>query len=178
MVILYHSSLETRAIHSEPCHTYRTCAIQTELYHTYRTHAQIADDHVTNPSIPSQSVHEQFSNRLSERQRWMAPEVADRKVDIDPSKAAVFSLGLLLWEMETGLVPFGEVDAVNAQRQLGTGTIPLMRSWTNESKIELVRSCLNLDPKERPTLDEISSLLDLDIELGKPAIDKQQVEES
>ncbi|KAK2961102.1 hypothetical protein BLNAU_3870 [Blattamonas nauphoetae] len=132
----------------------------------------------TNPSIHSQSLNDQSSTRHSDGQRWMAPEVADKKGEIDTNKAAVFSLGLILWEMETGLVPFGEVDAVNAQRQLGTGSLPLMNSWTNESKTELVRRCLNLDPKERPTLDEISSLLESDEELGKPAIDKQHVEES
>ncbi|KAK2947861.1 hypothetical protein BLNAU_17186 [Blattamonas nauphoetae] len=120
----------------------------------------------------------QSSKGYSEGQRWMAPEVANKKVEIDTNKAAVFSLGLILWEIETGLVPFGEVDAVNAQRQLGTGSLPLMNSWTNESKIELVRRCLSLDVHERPTLDEISSLLESDVELGKPAMDKHHVEES
>ncbi|KAK2959485.1 hypothetical protein BLNAU_5534 [Blattamonas nauphoetae] len=98
-------------------------------------------------------------NKMAEGQRWMAPEVADKKGDIDPHKASVFSLGLILWEMETGLVPFGEVDAVNAQRQLGSGTLPPMETWTNESKSELVRNCLSLDPKERPSLDEILSII-------------------
>ncbi|KAK2946198.1 hypothetical protein BLNAU_18874 [Blattamonas nauphoetae] len=96
---------------------------------------------------------------MAEEQRWMSPEVADKKGDIDPHKASVFSLGLILWEMETGLVPFGEVDAVNAQRQLGSGTLPPMETWTNESKSELVRNCLSLDPKERPSLDEILSII-------------------
>ncbi|KAK2950309.1 hypothetical protein BLNAU_14720 [Blattamonas nauphoetae] len=131
-----------------------------------------------NPSFLSQSLNGQSSNRHSEGQRWMAPEVAAKKGDIDASRAAVFSLGLILWEMETGLVPFGEVDAVNAQRQLGTGSLPLMNSWTNESKIELVRTCLTLDHNARPTLEEIWSLLESDVELGKPAIVAQNVEES
>ncbi|KAK2962033.1 hypothetical protein BLNAU_3089 [Blattamonas nauphoetae] len=130
-----------------------------------------------NGSSFSHSLAGQSSDRTSDGQRWMVPEVADKKVEIDTSKASVFSLGLILWEMETGLVPFGEIDAVNAQRQLGTGSLPLMDSWTNESKIELVRRCLNLDPKERPTLDEICSLLDSDAELGKPAVVKQNMEE-
>ncbi|KAK2959572.1 putative large repetitive protein [Blattamonas nauphoetae] len=130
-----------------------------------------------NASFFSQSMTANTSVRHIEGQRWMAPEVANKKVEIDTSKAAVFSLGLILWEMETGLVPFGEIDSANAQRQLGTGSLPLMDSWTNQSKIELVRSCLSLDPKERPTLDEILSLLDSDAELGKPAMDKQNMEE-
>ncbi|KAK2959684.1 hypothetical protein BLNAU_5461 [Blattamonas nauphoetae] len=130
-----------------------------------------------NASLFSQTTTANTSTRHIEEQRWVAPEVANKKVEIDTSKAAVFSLGLILWEMETGLVPFGEIDSVNAQRQLGTGSLPLMDSWTNQSKIELVRSCLSLDPKERPTLDEILSLLDSDAELGKPAMDKQNMDE-
>ncbi|KAK2960716.1 putative Dynein heavy chain [Blattamonas nauphoetae] len=109
-------------------------------------------------------------NKMAEEQRWMSPEVADKKGDIDPHKASVFSLGLILWEMETGLVPFGEVDAVNAQRQLGSGTLPPMETWTNESKSELVRSCLSLDPKERPSLDEILFLTTTEQEFQKPTI--------
>ncbi|KAK2946084.1 hypothetical protein BLNAU_18992 [Blattamonas nauphoetae] len=131
-----------------------------------------------NASSLSQSLNDQSSNRQSEAQRWMAPEVADKKGEIDTTKAAVFSLGLILWEIETGLVPFGEIDAVNAQRQMGTGSLPLMDSWTNESKIELVRRCLTLNPKERPTLDEIASLLDSNVEFGEPAMEKQNVAES
>ncbi|KAK2947802.1 hypothetical protein BLNAU_17222 [Blattamonas nauphoetae] len=58
--------------------------------------------------------------------RWRAPEVVmaggrNGEKSVDGSKASVFSLGLVLWEMETGQVPFGELDAVNAQRQSGTG---------------------------------------------------------
>ncbi|KAK2944715.1 hypothetical protein BLNAU_20351 [Blattamonas nauphoetae] len=121
----------------------------------------------------SQSLTVNPSIRSIEGQRWMAPEVAGKKTDIDPRKAAVFSLGLILWELETGLVPFGEIDAVNAQRQLGCGTLPKMDSWTNETKAELIRSCLSLDPKERPSLDEIVNLLETDVELSKPAFDKQ-----
>ncbi|KAK2958231.1 hypothetical protein BLNAU_6718 [Blattamonas nauphoetae] len=130
-----------------------------------------------NTSFFTQTMNGQSSIQHIEGQRWVAPEVANKKVEIDASKAAVFSLGLILWEMETGLVPFGEVDAVNAQRQLGTGSLPLMDSWTNESKIELVRRCLSLDPKERSTLDEILSLLDSDAELGKPAMERPNMEE-
>ncbi|KAK2948050.1 hypothetical protein BLNAU_16997 [Blattamonas nauphoetae] len=105
-----------------------------------------------------------------EGQRWMAPEVAEKKANIDPLKAPVFSLGLILWELETGLVPFGELDDVNAQRQLGCGTLPAMEKWTNESKIDLVTRCLSLDPKERPSLDEIVSLIDSDEKFQQPAM--------
>ncbi|KAK2942098.1 hypothetical protein BLNAU_22970 [Blattamonas nauphoetae] len=58
-----------------------------------------------------------------EEQRWQAPET-DRKdkSEIDVVAASVFSLGLLLAEIDTGQVPFGEIDALNAHRALGTGS--------------------------------------------------------
>ncbi|KAK2955727.1 hypothetical protein BLNAU_9263 [Blattamonas nauphoetae] len=64
--------------------------------------------------------------------RWRAPEVvAGGGSAVDGQKASVFSLGLVLWEIETGQVPFGELDAVNAQRQSGTGIGPKMDSLQN-----------------------------------------------
>ncbi|KAK2959849.1 hypothetical protein BLNAU_5046 [Blattamonas nauphoetae] len=67
--------------------------------------------------------------------RWRAPEVVGSGVggQVDGHKASVFSLGLVLWEIETGQVPFGELDAMNAQRQSGTGIGPKMESLKDES---------------------------------------------
>ncbi|KAK2963100.1 hypothetical protein BLNAU_2123 [Blattamonas nauphoetae] len=96
--------------------------------------------------------------------RWRAPEVVAAEggnggAGIDGSKAAVFSLGLVLWEIETGQVPFGELDAVNAQRQSGTGVGPKMDTLKNEEFVSLIHRCLSVDPKHRPTLSEIGEFL-------------------
>ncbi|KAK2963060.1 hypothetical protein BLNAU_2083 [Blattamonas nauphoetae] len=94
--------------------------------------------------------------------RWRAPEVVAgglKGVSVDRQKASVFSLGLVLWEIETGQVPFGELDAVNAQRQSGTGVGPKMDTLKNEEFIALIRRCVSVDPKQRPTLSEIGEFL-------------------
>ncbi|KAK2956059.1 hypothetical protein BLNAU_9036 [Blattamonas nauphoetae] len=95
--------------------------------------------------------------------RWRAPEVvaAEGRSEtlVDGHKASVFSLGLVLWEIETGQVPFGELDAVNAQRQSGTGIGPKMESLQNEEFVSLIHRCVSVDPKERPTLTEIGDFL-------------------
>ncbi|KAK2955652.1 hypothetical protein BLNAU_9342 [Blattamonas nauphoetae] len=96
--------------------------------------------------------------------RWRAPEVVAAEErsgveSVDGHKASVFSLGLVLWEIETGQVPFGELDAVNAQRQSGTGIGPKMESLRDELLISLIRRCVSVDPKERPTLTEIGEFL-------------------
>ncbi|KAK2946833.1 hypothetical protein BLNAU_18210 [Blattamonas nauphoetae] len=101
-----------------------------------------------------------------EGKRWCAPELLNEKGQnsnndqvIDPSKAAVFSLGLILWEMETGLVPFGEVDVVNAQRQLGLGSALKMDGVKDESTRDIIASCLTVNPKERPSLQTLHEFI-------------------
>ncbi|KAK2961098.1 hypothetical protein BLNAU_3866 [Blattamonas nauphoetae] len=114
-------------------------------------------------------------------QRWRAPEVtkAEEGNDfgrlIDGNKAAVFSLGLILWEIETGLVPFGELDAINAQRQIGTGTLPKMEG-VHANMVDVISSCLQLDPDDRPTLSSVWSVLCTLSDSGDVMEDNEQVE--
>ncbi|KAK2959010.1 hypothetical protein BLNAU_6026 [Blattamonas nauphoetae] len=92
--------------------------------------------------------------------RKFSPEVVGSKGgQVDGHKASVFSLGLVLWEIETGQVPFGELDAVNAQRQSGTGIGPKMESLQNEAFVSLIRRCVSVDPEQRPTLTEVGEFL-------------------
>ncbi|KAK2948055.1 hypothetical protein BLNAU_17002 [Blattamonas nauphoetae] len=108
---------------------------------------------------PQASDGEKQMKREEELDRWKAPEVANGEVKVDHQQAAVFSLGLLFWEMETGMVPFRELDAVNAQRQLGTGLRPPMDRIKSESLVELIEQCLDLEPENRPTFSELEKLL-------------------
>ncbi|KAK2940115.1 hypothetical protein BLNAU_24977 [Blattamonas nauphoetae] len=96
----------------------------------------------------------------SESQRWLAPEVAEKKTNVIASQASVFSLGLVLWEIETGFVPYGEQDGVNAVRQIVAGVPPDLSQVKNAEMRELIEQCLVTNPKERPQLAEIATLLD------------------
>ncbi|KAK2942068.1 hypothetical protein BLNAU_23001 [Blattamonas nauphoetae] len=91
--------------------------------------------------------------------RWRAPEVTGGSGEVDGHKASVFSLGLILWEIETGLVPYGEVDAIVAQKQSGTGIPPNMSDLHDDEFVALLTRCLSVNPKERPTLTEIGDFL-------------------
>ncbi|KAK2953937.1 hypothetical protein BLNAU_11039 [Blattamonas nauphoetae] len=96
----------------------------------------------------------------NEGQRWQAPEQGKMGTEIDIHQASVFRLGLVLWEIETGLVPFGETDAVNAHRQLALGTLPPMEKVGCVEMQELIASCLALDGKDRPSLDSLVASLE------------------
>ncbi|KAK2948057.1 hypothetical protein BLNAU_17004 [Blattamonas nauphoetae] len=108
---------------------------------------------------PQCSDGEKQMKREEEFDRWKAPEVANGEVKVDHQQAAVFSLGLLFWEMETGMVPFRELDAVNAQRQLGTGVRPPMDRIKSDSLVELIEQCLDLEPENRPAFSELEKML-------------------
>ncbi|KAK2945715.1 hypothetical protein BLNAU_19385 [Blattamonas nauphoetae] len=96
--------------------------------------------------------------------RWRAPEAAAKTCEptptIDYAKAAVFSLGLILFEIETETMPFGDMDAMNAFRQLKSGILPRMDVVQDGNLRELIVSCLNLDPTQRPNLDGIEKQLE------------------
>ncbi|KAK2942998.1 hypothetical protein BLNAU_22079 [Blattamonas nauphoetae] len=91
--------------------------------------------------------------------RWRAPEVAAGNGQVDGQNASVFSLGLILWEIETGLVPYGEVDAIVAQKQSGTGIAPKLSDLHDDEFVSILTRCLSVNPKERPTLTEVGEFL-------------------
>ncbi|KAK2963868.1 hypothetical protein BLNAU_945 [Blattamonas nauphoetae] len=91
--------------------------------------------------------------------RWEPPEQAECKVEVDTSKVTVFRLGLLLWEITTGQIPFGETDGVNAQRQVGIGVLPRMDEVRPTELVDLISDCLSLDPLNRPSLNDIEKRL-------------------
>ncbi|KAK2950932.1 hypothetical protein BLNAU_14122 [Blattamonas nauphoetae] len=80
---------------------------------------------------------------VDDGKRWQAPEEGKTDQQFDTRRVAVFRLGLVLFEMETGCVPFGENDAVNAHRNLEIGILPKME----------------VDPSQRPSLSSVVSTL-------------------
>ncbi|KAK2958348.1 hypothetical protein BLNAU_6618 [Blattamonas nauphoetae] len=107
------------------------------------------------------------STKNEEDRRWNAPEqdskdggtANEQAEQYDRNKAAVFRLGLVLWELETGQVPFGELDAVNASRQIKAGVVPLIHNWEDQDFADLVTECLSLSPDSRPTLADVKTRL-------------------
>ncbi|KAK2960261.1 hypothetical protein BLNAU_4814 [Blattamonas nauphoetae] len=127
------------------------------------------DQNLNETDLTEQQIANQKKMKEEDR-RWSAPEQIDEEdrdqnkdekepqtVTYDPLKASVFRLGLVLWELETGLVPFGELDAVNASRQVKGGQLPLISNWEDTSLASLVAECLSFDPDERPSLSTLTT---------------------
>ncbi|KAK2943131.1 hypothetical protein BLNAU_21958 [Blattamonas nauphoetae] len=105
------------------------------------------------------SVLSKNREEAEESKRRSAPETANEATNIDLNKVLVFRLGLVLWEIETGLVPFRELDAVNAQRQIGTGILPRMENIKDSKLVDLLTHCLSFQPDDRPSLDDVGKEL-------------------
>ncbi|KAK2951686.1 hypothetical protein BLNAU_13425 [Blattamonas nauphoetae] len=142
-----------------------SCTTQSSLpvshHHTHLssrpvTHLETGNANEAPPAEPNTML----SQPVNEGARWSAPEVIEKKANADASHGAVFSLGLVLWEIETGLVPFGEIDAVNASRQIVAGTTPRLEIVKNSSIREVIRDCLAHNASERPELDEVLQKLE------------------
>ncbi|KAK2944441.1 hypothetical protein BLNAU_20645 [Blattamonas nauphoetae] len=93
-------------------------------------------------------------------QRWQAPETQLTNQNVNREKAAVFSLGLLLWEIETGEVPLKELDAANAQRVLGQGVQLAMENVKSTELADIIIRCIHHTPSERPTPFEVVKVLE------------------
>ncbi|KAK2963848.1 hypothetical protein BLNAU_1417 [Blattamonas nauphoetae] len=114
-------------------------------------------------------MHQHLANieqkiREEEGLRWEAPEMEFREKEHNAHKAAVFSLGLILWEVETGIVPFVEYDALNAQRQVRMGVKPPTQQIEDRKMREVILECLELNPQDRPV---ISTILEAFVEMEK-----------
>ncbi|KAK2961757.1 hypothetical protein BLNAU_3194 [Blattamonas nauphoetae] len=126
---------------------------QHQTEHTQREQEPAVETNESKQAAPP------LAEPVNEGVRWFAPEVIANKSNVNSVHGAVFSLGLILWEMETGCVPFGEQDAVNASRQIVTGVQPKLELVKNDEMRELISQCLSLEPVDRPDLESIENTL-------------------
>ncbi|KAK2963032.1 hypothetical protein BLNAU_2055 [Blattamonas nauphoetae] len=123
------------------------------------------DEH-DKPSLPnntqSSESHTGMKDEIDEI-RYRAPEQGEKegelKEGVDGSKVIVFRVGLVLWEIETGVVPFGEVDGVEAHSKLSAGIGVPLETVSDTSMRELIEGCLQIDADQRMTLDQVLARL-------------------
>lgn len=102
-------------------------------------------------------------------QQLQALAEGQRDIDCNPQDD-VYSLGVTLWEAATGRLPWGHVESQNndrrevirdlldrQQRKELPGDHPA-RKLPGEL-VEIIRRCLSVDAKQRPSAAELSSLL-------------------
>ena len=70
-------------------------------------------------------------------------------------QAMVFTLGLMLHEMLTGEVPFGEMNPSEAAKRIGIGERPSVGGIDGNGMVEAMTRMWSADVKERPSLSEV-----------------------
>lgn len=94
---------------------------------------------------------------------WMAPEVAASKPTgpfYDPFKADIWSVGVCAIELACGQVPHQDIPSMKFTYKLKDLPAPTLfphaegKKWPS-GLVDFVTVCCDLDPKKRPTCDEL-----------------------
>jgi hypothetical protein len=91
--------------------------------------------------------------------QWMAPEVLCNEDYAEP--ADVFSYGIILWEMLTRECPYEGMTPIQcALSVLNENNRPKIPEWCPQSFRALIKNCVERNPKDRPTFNQILAALD------------------
>ncbi|SCU85683.1 LAME_0D02322g1_1 [Lachancea meyersii CBS 8951] len=86
---------------------------------------------------------------------WMAPEVIMEGVYYD-TKVDIWSLGITIYEIATGNPPYCDVEALRAMQLITKSKPPRLEGRQYSSSLkEVIALCLDEDPKERPSAEEL-----------------------
>jgi len=93
---------------------------------------------------------------------WIAPEAMSKNPsDINIRAADMWSYAVLLWELATREVPFGDLSPMEAGMRIATEGLRLTISPGISSHMaKLIKICMNEDPGKRPTFDMIIPILE------------------
>jgi hypothetical protein len=92
--------------------------------------------------------------------RWMAPEIVNLlyggKAVAYTVKADIWSLGMVLYEMIECQVPYQEVNQWDVKGFIARGIVPRVTNTDAgiEPLVQLLHSCLQVNPRNRPTARE------------------------
>ncbi|XP_036171013.1 serine/threonine-protein kinase MARK1-like [Myotis myotis] len=84
---------------------------------------------------------------------YSAPEILQRHT-YDGRKTDVWSLGVVLYRMLTGVAPFEGDNFVNVKRQIVSGHFYVPHFMSREVQ-KLLRKLLTVNPSQRPTLEDV-----------------------
>ncbi|RIA81190.1 kinase-like domain-containing protein [Glomus cerebriforme] len=119
------------------------------LYESYRNEWKIGDLGLSQPANNTSS-----NNEIYGVIPYVAPEVF--KGSTFSKESDVYSMGMIMWELTTGCKPFANVKHdIHLVYKILDGERPKITEDTPKCYADLMKSCLDLDPKKRPSVTEI-----------------------
>ena len=91
--------------------------------------------------------------------RWMAPEVVEHRPYSE--KADVYSFGIVVWEMLTGLIPYSDMTPLQAAvGVVQKGLRPPLPKTCPPPLADIMRLCWQRDPAVRPSFERLKAKLE------------------
>ena len=93
---------------------------------------------------------------------WMAPEVLQKRMsEVNVKAADMWSFGVLLWELTTRQIPFGEMNPMEVGMRIALEDLRVsMPAGLSPHMSRLIKICMNEEPGKRPTFDQVIPILD------------------
>ncbi|KAK2963775.1 hypothetical protein BLNAU_1342 [Blattamonas nauphoetae] len=89
--------------------------------------------------------------------RWRAPELS---MGFESSiQSAIFSLGMIIWEMCTCEIPFNDTCAETACIRIFHGERPTLATVEDSRLVHLTEWCWSHEPQHRPSIDQVVDIL-------------------
>lgn len=109
---------------------------------------------------------------------WVAPELFAKKLYTE--KADVYSYAIILWELVTRQMPFGDIEAFSVPLMVSRGERPDLSKDIPIEWRKLIKACWHQKPTSRPAFKKIlvklrSMLTTLREERGEQVVDRGQL---
>ena len=106
-------------------------------------------------------INESHPTRGNGTERWMAPELVIEQTR--SKKSDVYSYGIVVWEMQTGEIPFREKQGLAVVKALIFGERITIPSNCPPLMKKILESCLEENYTKRRTMKELLELIPQDI---------------
>lgn len=153
------------------------------LNHIHQLTPPIAHENLNSSAV---NLAEDYAAKVSDFSVWnvmAATEMKSPRVELSASPSAdpesnVYSFGVILFEMITGRVPYsvdnGSLEDwasnyLQGDRPIKEMVDPTLKSFQEEqleSIREVIKSCVNPDPKQRPTMRDVTARMREITEIG------------